>query len=52
VLEEYLPQKHPQEDILQLTAECLSVVISDGELDTALRVLGAVEGETVRKLSH
>jgi hypothetical protein len=50
VLEEYLRQKHTQEDILELTAECLSVVMTNAGLETALTVLGAVEGETVRKL--
>jgi hypothetical protein len=50
VLEKYLQQKHPQEDILELTAECLSVEILDAGLESALRVLGAVEGETVKKL--
>jgi hypothetical protein len=50
VLEGYLLQKDPQEDILQLTAECLSVFGPDAETDSALRVIGAVEGKTVRKL--
>jgi hypothetical protein len=51
VLEKYLQQKDPQEDILELTAECLSVVIPDAGLESALRVLGAVEGAEVRKLT-
>jgi hypothetical protein len=51
VLEGYLRQRHPQEDILELTAECLSVVIPDAGLESALRVLGAVEGETVRRIT-
>jgi hypothetical protein len=51
VLEGYLRQKHPQEDILELTAECLSVVIPDDGLESALRVLDAVQGESVRKLT-
>jgi hypothetical protein len=51
VLDGYLRQKDPQEDILKLTAECLSVVIHDAGLESALRVLGAVEGETLRKLT-
>jgi hypothetical protein len=51
VLEVYLRQKDPQEDILQLTAECLSVVIPHAGLESALRVLGAVERETLRKLT-
>jgi hypothetical protein len=51
VLEKYLQQKHPQEDILELTAECLSVVIPDTGLECALRVFGAVEGETVRRFT-
>jgi hypothetical protein len=50
VLEVYLRQRHPQEDILELTAECLSVLSPDAGLESALRVLGGVEGETVKKL--
>jgi hypothetical protein len=50
VLEGYLRQRHPQEDILELTAECLSVLSSDAGMETILRVLGTVEGETVKKL--
>jgi hypothetical protein len=50
-LEGYLQQKPPQEDILQLTAECLSVLSPDAGLENALRVLGAVEGETARRLT-
>jgi hypothetical protein len=51
VLEGYLRQKSPQEDILELTAECLSVLCPEAGLEPALRVLGLVEGETVRKLT-
>jgi chromosome segregation ATPase len=51
VLELYLRQKNPQEDILQLTAECLSVVIPNAGLESALRIFGALEGETLRKLT-
>jgi hypothetical protein len=51
VLEGYLRQNHPQEDILELTAECLSVLCSEAGLEPALRVLGLVEGETVGKLT-
>jgi hypothetical protein len=50
-LERYLQQKHPQEDILELIAECLSVLCSVAGLDSALRILRLVEGETVRKLT-
>jgi hypothetical protein len=50
VLERYLRQKDPQEDILELTAECLSVLSPDAGMETALRVLGTVEGETVKQL--
>jgi hypothetical protein len=50
VLEKYLQQKHAQEDILELTAECLSVLSLEAGLESVLRVLGAVEGETLRKL--
>jgi hypothetical protein len=51
VLEGYLRQKSPQEDILELIAECLSVLCPEAGLEPALRVLGLVEGETVRKLT-
>jgi hypothetical protein len=50
VLEQYLQHKHPQEDILQLIAECLSVLSHEAGLESALRVLGAVEGLALRKL--
>jgi hypothetical protein len=50
MLEGYLRQRHPQEDILELTAECLSVLSPDAGMETTLRVLGTVEGETVKKL--
>jgi hypothetical protein len=49
-LEKCLLQKNPLEDILELTAECLSVLSPDTGMETTLRVLGAVEGETVKKL--
>jgi hypothetical protein len=49
-LEGYLRQKDPQEDVLELTAECLSVLSLDVEMENAFRVLGAVEGRTARKL--
>jgi hypothetical protein len=49
-LGEYLRQKHPQEDILELTAECLSVLSHDAGMLSIFRVLGAVEGDTVKKL--
>jgi hypothetical protein len=49
-LERYLRQKPTQEDILELTAECLSVLAPEAGMETALRVLDAVEGKTVRKL--
>jgi hypothetical protein len=51
VLERCLKQKLlPQEDILELTAECLSVLSPDAGMETALRVLGTLEGETVKRL--
>jgi hypothetical protein len=50
VLERYLQQKLPQEDILELAAECLSVLSPDAGMKTVLRVLGTVEGETVKRL--
>jgi hypothetical protein len=51
VLEGYLRQKPPQEDILELIAECLSVLCPEAGLEPALRVISLVEGETVRKLT-
>jgi hypothetical protein len=51
VLEGYLRQKHPQEDVLELIAECLSVLCPEAGLQIALRVLGLVEGKTVRRLT-
>jgi hypothetical protein len=50
VLQRSLQQKLPQEDILELTAECLSVLSPDAGMETTLRVLGTVEGETVKRL--
>jgi hypothetical protein len=50
VLERYLLKKDRQEDILELTAECLSVLCPDACMETALRVLGTVEGKTVKRL--
>jgi hypothetical protein len=50
-LEGYLRQKDLQEDILELTAECLSVLCPEDGLESALRVLGLVERETVRRLT-
>jgi hypothetical protein len=49
-LERCLLQRYPLEDILELTAECLSVLCPEAWLESALRVLSAVEGETMRKL--
>jgi hypothetical protein len=49
ILEGYLRQKDPKEDILELTAECLSVLSPEIWMETAFKVLSAVEGETVRK---
>jgi hypothetical protein len=49
-LEGYLRQKDPQEDVLELIAECLSVLSPDAGMESALRVLGKVEGEAVGKL--
>jgi hypothetical protein len=43
-LERCLLQKNPLEDILELTAECLSVLSPDAGMETTLRVLGTVEG--------
>jgi hypothetical protein len=49
-LERCMLQKNPLEDILELTAECLSVLSPDAGMETTLRVLSAVEGETVKKI--
>jgi hypothetical protein len=49
-LEGYLRQKDPQEDILELTAECLSALSPEPGLESVLKVLGAVEKKTARKL--
>jgi hypothetical protein len=46
----YLRQKNPQNNILQLVAECLSVLCNEAGMQIAKRVLGAVEGETVKRL--
>jgi hypothetical protein len=50
MLEKCLRQKDPHEDIVELTAECLSVLRPDAGVETALRVLGTVEGKTVKRL--
>jgi hypothetical protein len=47
----HLKQKEPPEDLLEQTAECLSVLSVETELQTFLSVLGAGEEETMAKLS-
>jgi hypothetical protein len=47
----HLKQKEPPEDLLEQTAECLSVLSVETELQTFLSVLGAGEEETMVKLS-
>jgi hypothetical protein len=47
----HLRQKGRPEDILELSAECLSVLNIDTDRDTFLSVLGSVEEETMAKLS-
>jgi hypothetical protein len=47
----HLKQKQPPEDLLGQTAECLSVLSVETELQTFLSVLGAGEEETMAKLS-
>jgi hypothetical protein len=42
--------EHPTEEILALTAECLSVLSFETEMQTVFRVLGAVQGEALHKL--
>jgi hypothetical protein len=44
-------RKEPPEEILELSAECLSVLSIETEMQTLLRVLGAVGEETMTKLS-
>jgi hypothetical protein len=46
----HLRQKELPEDILELSAECLSVLSIETEVETVLKVLGAVGGETMGKL--
>jgi hypothetical protein len=46
-----LRRKGSPEDILELSAECLSVLNIETEMQTFLRVLGAVGEETMTKLS-
>jgi hypothetical protein len=48
----HLRQEGPSDDILELSVECLAVLNIETETDTFLRVLGAVEGETMTKLSE
>jgi hypothetical protein len=50
-LEGCLHQKEAQEDALQLTAECLSVLSLEADLESVLKILGAVEGKEVRVLT-
>jgi hypothetical protein len=49
-LERYLQQKDPQEEILELIAECLSVLSPEAEMETVLSALGALDGMRVRDL--
>jgi endonuclease III len=50
-LEIYLKQRHPPEECLELTAECLSVLSPDTDMDTIVKVFGAVDGETAQQLT-
>jgi hypothetical protein len=52
MLETCLKQRAPQDSILELTAECLSVLSLETETDTFLRVLGTVNGEAMKKLTR
>jgi hypothetical protein len=47
----HLRRKEPPEEILELSAECLSVLSIETEFQTFLRVLGEVGEETMTKLS-
>jgi hypothetical protein len=47
----HLRRKEPPEEILELSAECLSVLSIETEMQTFLKVLGAVGEETLAKLS-
>jgi hypothetical protein len=51
-LEGCLNQKEPQGDALYLAAECLSVLSLEADLESVLKVLGAVEGKGAKTLTE
>jgi hypothetical protein len=48
----YLTQPEPLESVLDLVAECLSVLSFEDEIKTILKVLGSVEGEPMQRLTE
>jgi hypothetical protein len=51
-LEGLLKQKEPLQGVYDITAECLSVLNLEADLESVLKVLGAVEGEGVKELTR
>jgi hypothetical protein len=51
-LEGLLKRKEPLQGVYDLTAECLSVLSLEADLESVLKVLGAVEGEGVKELTR
>jgi hypothetical protein len=51
-LEGLLKQKEPLQGVYDLTAECLSVLSLEADLESVLKTLGAVEGEGVKELTR
>jgi hypothetical protein len=51
-LEPCLHQKEPLDGVYKLAAECLSVLSLEDDLESVLKVLGAVEGEGVKELTE
>jgi hypothetical protein len=47
-----LKQKEPLQGVYDLTAECLSVLSLESDMESVLEVLGAVEGEGVKQLTR
>jgi hypothetical protein len=50
-LEAHLRQRSLTEEVVELTAECMSVLNLEAEMETVLKVLGAVEGEAMLMLT-
>lgn len=49
-IERYLEMREVPQDILELTAECLSVLSLEADMDCFLRVFAAVKGENLKSL--